>query len=54
MRTSNIRLPHVGQAGRLKPPGGLLVIVAILSPTNKQTNKQSRRDPVNFIEKQNI
>jgi len=35
MRTGNIRLPHVGQAGRIKALGGLAVIVAILSPTNK-------------------
>jgi hypothetical protein len=36
MRTSNMRLPHVGQAGRVKTLGGLAVIVAILIPTNKQ------------------
>jgi hypothetical protein len=43
MRTSNMRLPHVGHAGRLKPSAGLPVIVAILSPTNKQTNKQTTK-----------
>jgi hypothetical protein len=36
MRTSDMLLPHVGQAGRIKTLGGLLVIVAILNPTNKQ------------------
>src|SRR6516164_2466914 len=35
-RSSNMRLPHVGQAGRIKTLGGLAVIVAILIPTNKQ------------------
>jgi hypothetical protein len=35
-----MRLPHVGQAGRLKPPGGSPVIVAILNPTNKQTKEK--------------
>jgi len=30
------RLPQVGQAGRIKTFGGFPVIVAILTPTNKQ------------------
>ena len=34
-----MRLPHVGQAGRLNTFGGLPVIVAILSPTNKRKHK---------------
>jgi hypothetical protein len=43
MRTSKMRLPHVGQAGRIKTPSGLPVIVAILTPTNKQkTNKHKQ------------
>jgi hypothetical protein len=44
MRTSNMRVPHVGQAGRLKTAGGLPMIVAILTQqtTNKQqTNKKN-------------
>jgi hypothetical protein len=45
MRTSNMRVPHVGQAGRLKTAGGLPMIVAILTPTNKQTkNKQTQTE----------
>jgi hypothetical protein len=42
MRTSNMRVPHVGQAARLKTAGGLPMIVAILTPTNNKqtTNKQ--------------
>src|SRR5215469_10321499 len=43
MRTSTMRLPHVGQAGRIKTPRGLPVVVAILNPTNKT----EARDPVN-------
>jgi hypothetical protein len=43
MRTSNMRVPHVGQAGRLKTAGGLPMIVAILTLTNKQkTNKRKQ------------
>jgi hypothetical protein len=38
MRTSKMRLPHVGQAGRLKTPDGLPMIVAILT---QQTNKST-------------
>jgi hypothetical protein len=48
MRTSNMRLPHVGQAGRIKTPGGLPVIVAILTPTNKQKQTQTEHDHVNL------
>jgi hypothetical protein len=46
MRTSKMRLPHVGQAGRIKTPGGLPAIVAILTPTNKQ--KQTEHDHVSL------
>jgi hypothetical protein len=48
MRTSNMRLPHVGQAGRIKTLGGLAVIVAILSPTNKQKHKPQQSRPKRF------
>jgi hypothetical protein len=44
MRTSKMRLPHVGQAGRIKTPGGLPVIVAILTPTNKQTKNKHKQN----------
>jgi hypothetical protein len=38
MRMSDMRQPHVGQAGRIKTPGDLPAIVAMLTPTNKQKN----------------
>ena len=50
MRTSDMRLPHVGQAGHIKTPGGLLVVIAILN----QTNKQKHVTPSFLIEKQNL
>jgi len=50
MRTSDMRLPHVGQAGHIKTPGGLLVVIAILNPTNKQKHVT----PSFLIEKQNL
>jgi hypothetical protein len=52
MRTSTMRLPHVGQAGRIKTLGGLPVVVAILSPTNKQQNKQTEHTLLPEIGKQ--
>jgi hypothetical protein len=47
-----MRVPQVEQAGRIKRPGGLTMIVAMLTPTN---NEQTRRTcPVVSIEKQNL
>jgi hypothetical protein len=47
MRTSKMRLSVVGQAGPIKTPGGLPVIVAILTPTNKKQT-QTEHDHVNL------
>ena len=43
--TSNMRLPHVGQAGRIKIFGGLPVIVAMLSPNKQQTTNNKNMAP---------